>query len=191
MRVSVRVAPSTRSFVSGGGAAGHAGPGGATASWCASSIAADGGLGVAVAIDLDVDIVVGDFDSVDEHQLAAAAETGRRGFERHPCAKDATDPRGSPWERASSAWRHASGRRRLHERPARPLPRRAYPALVAQARRRRRLSPYIDDAGSTDRAGGGWRSGLVPAPVGATVTLLPAGGAAVGRHYEGPAVPAR
>ncbi|HEX6724693.1 MAG TPA: thiamine diphosphokinase, partial [Gaiella sp.] len=56
----------------------------------ATVVAADGGLDRAVALGLDVDIVVGDLDSVSPAALAKAEAAGRR-IVRHPTAKDATD----------------------------------------------------------------------------------------------------
>lgn len=53
-------------------------------------IAADGGLDRAAALGLDVDVIVGDLDSVSAEALAAARESGTR-IVRHPVAKDATD----------------------------------------------------------------------------------------------------
>ncbi len=53
-------------------------------------IAADSGLAVAATLGLDVDLVVGDMDSVDAELLAEAERAGAR-VERHPRAKDATD----------------------------------------------------------------------------------------------------
>ena len=53
-------------------------------------VAADGGLGRALALGLDVDVVVGDLDSVSTGALAAAEAAGAR-VVRHPVAKDATD----------------------------------------------------------------------------------------------------
>ena len=53
-------------------------------------IAADGGLDRATALGLDVDVVIGDLDSVSAGALAAAEEAGAR-IVRHPEAKDATD----------------------------------------------------------------------------------------------------
>ncbi len=53
-------------------------------------VAADGGLLRARALGLDVDVVVGDLDSVTPEALAAAETAGAR-VVRHPPAKDATD----------------------------------------------------------------------------------------------------
>jgi len=53
-------------------------------------IAADGGIDRALALGLQVDVAIGDFDSATPEGLAAAEAAGAR-FERHPAAKDATD----------------------------------------------------------------------------------------------------
>ena len=53
-------------------------------------VAADSGLAGARGLGLDVDLVVGDMDSVDPPVLAAAEAAGTA-IERHPAAKDATD----------------------------------------------------------------------------------------------------
>ena len=53
-------------------------------------IAADSGLELAASLRLTVDLVVGDFDSVDPAVLAAAERAGTA-VERHPADKDQTD----------------------------------------------------------------------------------------------------
>jgi thiamine pyrophosphokinase len=53
-------------------------------------VAADGGLDRALALGLDVDVVVGDMDSASAEGLAAVEAAGGR-IVVHPVAKDATD----------------------------------------------------------------------------------------------------
>jgi thiamine pyrophosphokinase len=54
-------------------------------------VAADGGLERAHALGLDVDVVVGDLDSVPREALDRAVRAGGARVVRHPRAKDATD----------------------------------------------------------------------------------------------------
>lgn len=54
------------------------------------TIAADSGLDTAHELDAEVQLLVGDLDSVDEHLLAAHAARGRA-IDRHPVDKDRTD----------------------------------------------------------------------------------------------------
>jgi thiamine pyrophosphokinase len=56
----------------------------------ASVVAADRGLEHAVALGLEVDLAIGDFDSASPASVEAAEAAGVR-IERHPTAKDATD----------------------------------------------------------------------------------------------------
>lgn len=53
-------------------------------------VAADRGLGYALALGLDVTVAVGDFDSASPEAVAEAGAAGVR-IERHPVAKDETD----------------------------------------------------------------------------------------------------
>ncbi len=53
-------------------------------------IAADSGAGAAAALGLDIDVLVGDFDSIPGSLLAQVEATAAT-IERHDCDKDATD----------------------------------------------------------------------------------------------------
>lgn len=74
-------------------------------------VAADSGLVHAQALGLDVDLVVGDMDSVDGARLDLAAAEGVR-VERHPVAKDHTDLE-LALRRASEMLEGAAGRGRI------------------------------------------------------------------------------
>ena len=143
-------------------------------------IAADGGVAAATALGIDVDIVVGDLDSIDERQLADAVKRGVE-VERHPPEKDATD---------------------LELAVKRALARRVTRIVVVDSTDGRldhflagmillasgslvgvEVTAYVDDATVTVVRAGTART--VPAPVGATVTLVPTHGAAVGVVTEG------
>ncbi len=143
-------------------------------------IAADGGLAAAVAIGLRVDVVVGDLDSADEQQLAAAAAGGAE-IERHPAEKDATDLDLA----VQCALAHrvtqvvvvdSTGGRLDHFLGGIILL--GSGALVGVE-----VTAYVDDAVIVVVRGGGTRT--IPAAVGATITLLPTHGAAVGVSTEG------
>ena len=54
------------------------------------AIAADSGLDLAISLGVDVDLLIGDLDSVSSDGLSAAREAGMT-IEEHPADKDATD----------------------------------------------------------------------------------------------------
>lgn len=80
--------PSTVIVVAGGGPPAPGAARGLPAD--ALVIAADSGVDHALALDLHVDLAVGDMDSVSPRGLAAAEAAGTK-VERHPEAKDQTD----------------------------------------------------------------------------------------------------
>jgi thiamine pyrophosphokinase len=53
-------------------------------------VCADSGVSLALELGLDIDLVVGDLDSVPEHELQQAQARGAQ-VQRHPAAKDHTD----------------------------------------------------------------------------------------------------
>ncbi len=146
----------------------------------AAIVAADSGLAAAVALGVSVTVVVGDFDSVDRDQLKAARRQGAA-VERYSCEKDATDielavhtavARG-----ATSVCVVDSTRGRLDHFLA-TTSFLASPTLACIE-----ITARIDDTHVVVvRAG---RPQPVPAPVGATVSLVPAGGDAVGVTTNG------
>jgi thiamine pyrophosphokinase len=136
-------------------------------------IAADSGVGHALALGLTVDLVIGDLDSADPDHVERAVAAGAR-VDRHPVDKDATD-----LELALDAARDLGvteisvlgvGGGRLDHLLANLLlvTHPAYADLTIDAR--------VDDTRvavvRTDRR--------LTGPVGSTVTLLPIGGTATG-----------
>ena len=83
-------------------------------------VAADGGLHRARALGLDVEVVVGDLDSVTPEALAAAEAAGAR-VVRYPRAKDATDlelalDEGPPGRRSGPPGGARPGKKPRHKR---------------------------------------------------------------------------
>ena len=76
--------------VAGGGVVDERSLRGQTPLGAAAVIAADGGVDLALALGLHVDVVVGDLDSASPAGLARAEADGAR-VVRHPVEKDATD----------------------------------------------------------------------------------------------------
>ena len=76
--------------VAGGGVVDERSLRGQTLLGAAAVIAADGGVDLAHALGLHVDVVVGDLDSASPAGLARAEAAGAR-IVRHPAEKDATD----------------------------------------------------------------------------------------------------
>ncbi len=143
-------------------------------------IAADGGLAAAVELGIAVDVVVGDLDSVDERQLARAESQGVA-VERYPREKDATDlelavQRALSHRATRIVVVDSAGGRLDHFLAGIVLL--ASGALVGVE-----VTAYVDDAIIVLVRGGTSRT--VPGPVGATVTLLPTHGAAVGVTTQG------
>ena len=152
----------------------------------AHTIGVDSGIGHALALGLRVDVAVGDFDSVAPEHLAAV-EAGGAALERHPEAKDATDlelglhaaiARGA--RRVIVLGGHGG---RLDHLLANALLLAAAPfaGIVVEAH----MGTASVAVARPDRAT------PVPAPVGATVSLLPVGGAATDVVTSGLAYPLR
>jgi thiamine pyrophosphokinase len=144
-------------------------------------VAADGGLAAAIAIGAYVDVVVGDFDSADAAQVAAARARGAA-IESYPTAKAATDldlavhtaiARGATRlivvDSRAGRLDHFLGATSLL----------ASPTLAAVD-----VRAYVDEALVLVVRGGAAEC-MLGVPVGATLTLLPVGGAAVGITTKG------
>ena len=125
----------------------------------ATVVAADGGLDRARALGLDVDVVIGDLDSVSADALAAAERCGRT---RRPAPRgEGRDRPRARARRGTRARRATRARRRERRGPARPPARRRcccsarsatqaleLDALVGEARRARRSAATRSLAGS-------------------------------------------
>ena len=152
----------------------------------ACTIGVDSGIGHALALGLRVDLAIGDFDSVAPHDLASVEAGGAR-LERHPEAKDATDLELG----LHVAIAHGAGRiivlgghgGRLDHLLANALLLAAAPFAGID------VEAHMGTASVTVARPG--RSTPVPAPVGATVSLLPVGGEATDVVTSGLAYPLR
>jgi len=138
-------------------------------------IAADSGLDHAVALGIDVDLVVGDLDSVSSDALRAAEQRGVT-VERHPVDKDAIDTELAVDAALARGFEHlviiGSAGGRLDQLLAGALLL-GSPRLVAL-----RVEAWIGDAYVTPvRAD---ERVVLQRPVGTTVSLLPIAGDAVG-----------
>jgi thiamine pyrophosphokinase len=153
----------------------------------AEVIAADSGLDHARRLDLAVDLVVGDLDSVSDDALAWAAER-HVPVERFPTDKDATDTELAIEAAVDRGARHvvvvtgagagaARGERRLDHLLSVVL-------LLGQPRWSNvTIEAWVGEAHVLRLAGPGRL--VVPAERGETVSLLPIGGAAHGITTEG------
>ena len=147
-------------------------------------IAADSGVGHALALDLRVDLVVGDLDSATPEDLAIAEASGAT-VERHPVHKDQTDLE-LALDRAVQLGADlvivvASTEGRLDHTLANLL------VLAASAYRHQRLVALVDEA--TVRPI--WDACEWSATPGDLVTLLPVGGPAQGVRTAGLQYPLR
>ncbi|MEO6467593.1 MAG: thiamine diphosphokinase [Acidimicrobiia bacterium] len=141
-------------------------------------VAADSGLGHVYALGLRPDVVVGDLDSVDPHDLARAELEGTH-LERHPKDKDATDlelalavalDRGATTVTVIGA----GGGRLDHELAGLAL-------LAAPQWARMRITAFVGTARMTIVHSDATLDG----PLGSIVTLLAVGGPAAGVETEG------
>jgi len=150
----------------------------------ACTIGVDSGIGHALALGLRVEVAVGDFDSVDPADLAAVEAAGAV-VERHPAAKDATDLElglGAALARGATQVVVLGGHGgRLDHLLANALLLAAPPFVGLD------VEAHLGTATVVVARPG--RRTAVPAPVGATVSLLPVGGTALGVRTTGLAYP--
>lgn len=141
----------------------------------AAIVAADSGLAAAVALGVGVTVVVGDFDSVDRDQLDAAHRQGAA-VERYSCEKDATDIELAVHTAVARGATSVCVVDSTHGRLDHFLATTSF--LASPTLACTEITARIDDTHVlVVRAG---RAQSVPAPLGATVSLVPAGGDAVG-----------
>lgn len=147
-------------------------------------VAADSGLHHAEALGLNVDLVVGDFDSVSPEALARAEQAGVQ-VERHSAAKDATDLELALLAARERGCREAivvgGGGGRLDHLIAGLL------VLASPALRDMHVRAITADASIAVVTG----EAMIDGPVGSLVTLLAVGGAAEGVVTEGLEFPLR
>lgn len=149
-------------------------------------VAADSGVDTALALGLRVDLVVGDLDSVSAGGLDAAVAAGAV-VEQHPTDKDATDlalaldAAARLLGGAGDVVVVGGGGGRFDHLLAGTL------ALADPARAALRITALVGDAVVHVVHGGG--AAHVDAPVGALVTIVPAGGPAGGVTTRGLAWP--
>ena len=152
-------------------------------------VAADSGIDTALALGLRVDVAVGDFDSVTAAGLAAVEASGAR-IIRHPADKDATDlALGLDvavellGDRAGTIVVVGADAGRLDHLLAGIL------ALASPVTARHNVRAHLGPATVHVVHGPGVID--VDAPVGATLTLVPVGGAAIGVTTGGLRYPLR
>jgi thiamine pyrophosphokinase len=149
-------------------------------------VAADSGYDHAVALGIDVDVLVGDLDSISAAGLAAAERAGVA-VERHPTSKDATDTELAllaALGRGATAITVVSGGGDRLDHLLGTLFALALPALHHLD-----VEAWVGPAHVVPVHGG--RTTEIPARVDETVTLLPVGGDATGIVTEGLAYPLR
>jgi thiamine pyrophosphokinase len=155
----------------------------------ATVVAADSGVDTALALGLHVDIAVGDFDSVSADGLAAVEAAGARVI-RHPEAKDATDLV-LALDVAAELLGDEPGEIVVIGAPAGRLDHlvAGILALAAPSLSRHTVRANLGEAMVHVVHGPG--DVVLDAPIDATVTLLPVGGAAYGVRTDGLRFPLR